>query len=140
MTAPYKKRAKSGWSCGKGHKGSSNRAERSYDCVDIKDQQLEVSKVGAKSKVKHKNDKKEKEIARLLSNLRFCHRLLSRGTNTKIFQVESFDGDFMSGIRQQYYQEYKAGIPKLKEYLHMNLKPKIRRQIEEVLTLFGESE
>lgn len=134
MVAEYKKRAKKGWTVGKGEKRSSNKIERKYVQSDIKDQTTEVTKVGKASDKKDKQTREQKEIMHLVRNVRFAFKL-GRG------DVESLRisrGDFFDSMCNKYYQEYKKAIPKLKEYLKQDLPAKLKRQIREILDMSGE--
>lgn len=164
MTAEYKKRAKAGWSSGKGHKEESNRAERSYaKLVEMRAEtalSADVEDLIIRSECNHelnirlseiedeaepstvpKKKKGHKEITRILSSLRYVIKFAQNHANGDVemlrFSLPSPRGEWWNSIRHEYYQRYKTQTPELVKALERNdLPPKLRRQILEVLALF----
>ena len=135
MTAPYKKRALSGWNH---DKKQSNRDERQYEPNDIKDQVAEESKV--LSKPKNKPTKTDKNITRSISNLRYA---LKRGGGSLEALKEKANklpsDSWSTGWYMRMYQEARVAIPELRELLqNPETKSKIRRQIQELLDQVGD--
>jgi len=136
MVAEYKKRAKKGWTVGKGEKRSSNKIERKYIQSDINDSVAEETKVGKPSEKKDKQTKEHKEILRLVRDVKFALRL--SGGMIERLRIRRGNGDYFDSMNNEYYQKYKKNIPKLAEYLDQDLPAKLKRQIREILDAAGE--
>lgn len=132
MTAPYKKRAKAGWNS---DKEVANRSERAYEEVDINDQVAETTKVG--SKKKPKLSWKEKEIKRMLQDLKYAHKL-SKGNIEDLNYKESRDS-WSNQIRQVYYQKVKKYLPRIKLVVNdEDISNKVKKHMREILDMYGE--
>lgn len=139
MTAPYRKRAKGGWSGGKDQKESSNRSERAYEHSEIKEQLEENTNKVRKVVKKTYSDK---EITTLLSGLRYVRKFANNHAGGDVealrFPKEGDTDSWWTDVRNDYYQKYKTGIPKLQKLLEReDLPKKVQRQIKEVLALFN---
>jgi len=135
MTAPYKKRALSGWNH---DKKQSNRDERQYEPNDIKDQTAEESKL--LSTKKKKPTKTDKNTTRAISNLRYA---LKRGGGSLEALKEKANklpsDSWSTGWYMRMYQDARKEIPYLRELLqNPETTSKIRRQLKELLDQVGD--
>jgi hypothetical protein len=131
MTAPYKKRAKAGWSS---DKKESNRSERAYEKTDVNDQVAETTKVVNK---KPKISWKEKQIKNMLRDLKYAYRL-SKGN---IEDLKKYTDSWSSNWRQGYYQKCKKYLPMIKLTANdEDVSNKIKKQMKEVIDMYGEKE
>lgn len=129
MTAEYKKRAKGGWN---NDKDVSNRKERSYEVREIQEQLTDTTKVTKATK----KPKQDKDVTRLLSRMRFYHKLCKG--DIEYFNKPRPGNEWIRNYYQGYYQEYKKALPELIALSKRDdLPAKILRQIKEVLVLFG---
>lgn len=128
MTAPYKKRAKAGYNT---DKSISNKSERKFEDIEIKEQQSETTKVTPATE-KAKTTKIEKDIKRHLSNLKWAVRN-SKGMGLE--QLRKKDpSSFMSHYHFELYRDAKIAIPVLQEALnHPELPSKVKKLIRELL-------
>lgn len=135
MTAPYKKRALSGWNH---DKKQSNRDERQYEQVDIDEQTSETSSVSKKVNAK-KHNKREKEISRALSTIRWALKMARGDINAlKARAVEESKNKSSWNYMTRYYNEVRLLSVKLDIWLKdENISPKLRRHIEEVKDKLG---
>ena len=134
MTAPYKKRALAGWNH---DKKQSNRDERQYEPNDIQDQVAEESKVLAKPK--NKPTKTDKNITRSISNLRYALKRGGGSIEALKDKADKAPSSWSTGWYMKMYQDAKKEIPELRELLqNPEIKPKIKRQIQELLDQAGE--
>jgi hypothetical protein len=132
MTAPYKKRAKAGWSS---DKKESNRSERSYEEVEISEQVVETTKVG--SNKKPKLSWKERQVKNMLSDLKYAFKLSKGNIEDLNKHTDSWSGSW----RQSYYQKCKKYLPMIKNTVKdEDLSNKVKKQMNEVLDCFGEKE
>lgn len=130
MTAPYKKRAKSGYNT---DKASSNRAERTYSEVEINSQLTHESKVGAKA-AKQKISKIETELRPHISKLKRATNV-SGGCGLEGLTKKAQNRDsFFSSYYNELYRDAKKAIPVLQEHQnHPDLPSKVKKLIKELL-------
>lgn len=136
MTAPYKKRAKAGWSS---DKDESNKAERAYEPDDIADQVSEKSLVSAVV-TKKKPSKREKEIKKHINDLKWALKW-ARGKGLESLK-EYKDGDAYFGSHKlELYRDAKKALPILREEVNkLDLPSKIKKHIRELLDQVGDEE
>jgi hypothetical protein len=129
MTAPYKKRAKAGWNT---DKTQSNRDERNYEPVDVAEQVAETSKL-RKVTDKKKPSKLEREVKKALDDVKWALRWTTDGDIESLRNPPEAMNQWSRNYRQELYQAAKKSLPKLHEYLKMELPNKLRKHILEVL-------
>jgi len=133
MTAPYKKRAKSGWNT---DKHESNRGERTYEPTDIEEQLSEESKLSPVQQ-KKKPNKSEKKVKPLISDLKWALKW-ARGKGLRSL-IEQTDQSYFSSHRQSLYQRAKKALPTLREGVNNpELSNKVKKHIRELLEQVGD--
>lgn len=129
MIRAYRKRAKGGWN---NDKEASNREERRYEGREIQEQLEEnTEKIRAVSK---KKIKLNKDISYLLGNLRWIYKMC-KGDLEALNKKHKYD--WIQAHNQKYYQQGKKQLVEAIELSKQELPNKLKRQVREVLALFG---
>lgn len=128
MTAPYKKRAKSGYNT---DKTISNRSERKFEETEIKEQLSDETKVGPKP-AKPKVSNFEKSIKKELSDLKWAIKG-TRGLGLENL-IKRNQGDYFSSHYHELYRRAKLAIPVLEKALdNPECSSKVKKLIKDLL-------
>lgn len=135
MTAPYKKRALSGWNH---DKKQSNRDERQYEPVEIEDQTTEKSSVGKKTD-KKKVSSREKKILSLLRSARWALKMAGGDINAlRAKALAESKRPSSWNLYMRLYNENRLLHLKFDLWLaDESISTKVRKQIQEVKDKFG---
>lgn len=131
MTAPYKKRAKAGWNS---DKTLSNKSERRFEEVEIKEQLSNESKIQSASEKKPKS-KIEESIKTHLSSMKWAIRSSKGlGLENLLTQSRAQQGGYFAGHYSELYRSAKLAQPILEQALNdPELPSKIKKLIKELL-------